>query len=858
MASQKEIGDLLINLTSNVTKATTGIDKAIKRIDNLGVSITNLSNNLEKSANEIAANLNTITSKLSNLNVNQEGFKGLMKTLRSFSNWVVKVSGTDMELFKTQMEKMVPAIKPFINTLKENEEVLIAFSNSLDFSKVIGQYDKTIAQVKLLNEKTRTQEKKTKNVALRNAQINQKLQKTNEQMDSLNKKTSLWSNLWKIGKMAFFLRVLGRMASKVAEIVNLSTSYDESLNKYRSAMKIVTATMEDGSKVTIDYYKKGIQFADKLAESFGLAKKTILDYQSTFMNMLNSLQGLSTAQSYALSESLTTMALDYSSLFNTSIESAMQAFQSVLAGKTMSIRTVSGIDVTDNTLYEYYRQLGGTKTLNSLSQLEKRLLRIYAVNEQMKSANALGDYAETIDSLQNQFRILSEQMKEIKVWLGNIFNRLLKNIVPYIVGGTLALKELLKTLAYAFGYVEGEPKDTLISGIEEDANNAIDAVEELNGLLSFDKFEVLQTGASSKNDLVDSKITEALKNMDSILGQVSYKAQQIRDNILNFLGLGGSTTIGSETVRTLKEGASWLEAIEVALSSIMTLGIYAFLTKIISAIYKAVTAIVLASNAVNSLWVKISSISKMGIFLGIGMIITGLQNGNKALIACGSALLVIASTLKLFSLVKTSKFIQEAIGGILYLTTKLGVLNSTLISTTIGLGLVAGAITVFAFMDKWSAKTKILVGVLGTLASTLLAAASAWLAYHGAMSVGTAVPIILGSITMGVATMTSLVKGIKEYAKGGFPDEGQLFIANEKGPEMVGSIDGKSAVANNQMITKAIEEASYRGMARALNTSDGNNVTLNFGGVDGNAVARALFTPLIEEARRRGYEVNKA
>lgn len=42
------------------------------------------------------------------------------------------------------------------------------------------------------------------------------------------------------------------------------------------------------------------------------------------------------------------------------------------------------------------------------------------------------------------------------------------------------------------------------------------------------------------------------------------------------------------------------------------------------------------------------------------------------------------------------------------------------------------------------------------------------------------------------------------YASGGFPEMGQLFIANEAGPEMVGSMDGKTAVANNGQIVAGI------------------------------------------------------
>jgi hypothetical protein len=45
---------------------------------------------------------------------------------------------------------------------------------------------------------------------------------------------------------------------------------------------------------------------------------------------------------------------------------------------------------------------------------------------------------------------------------------------------------------------------------------------------------------------------------------------------------------------------------------------------------------------------------------------------------------------------------------------------------------------------------------------------------------------------------------IEWYASGGFPETGQLFMAREAGPEMVGSIGGRTAVANNDQIVQAV------------------------------------------------------
>lgn len=57
------------------------------------------------------------------------------------------------------------------------------------------------------------------------------------------------------------------------------------------------------------------------------------------------------------------------------------------------------------------------------------------------------------------------------------------------------------------------------------------------------------------------------------------------------------------------------------------------------------------------------------------------------------------------------------------------------------------------------------------------------------------------------------LKRIAGYAEGGYPETGQLFMARENGlNEYVGRIGSRSAVANNDQITTAIESAVVRGM----------------------------------------------
>lgn len=60
------------------------------------------------------------------------------------------------------------------------------------------------------------------------------------------------------------------------------------------------------------------------------------------------------------------------------------------------------------------------------------------------------------------------------------------------------------------------------------------------------------------------------------------------------------------------------------------------------------------------------------------------------------------------------------------------------------------------------------------------------------------------------------------FASGGFPTEGNLFIANEAGPELVGNIGGRTAVANNDQIVEAVSSGVYNAVSSAMGNGNKN------------------------------------
>lgn len=78
---------------------------------------------------------------------------------------------------------------------------------------------------------------------------------------------------------------------------------------------------------------------------------------------------------------------------------------------------------------------------------------------------------------------------------------------------------------------------------------------------------------------------------------------------------------------------------------------------------------------------------------------------------------------------------------------------------------------------------------------------------------------ILGSYSSSGGIGGGLGGGIRRFfAEGGFPSEGQLFVARESGPEMVGTIGGQTAVANNDQIIEGIRQGVYEAVSAAMSS----------------------------------------
>ena len=95
---------------------------------------------------------------------------------------------------------------------------------------------------------------------------------------------------------------------------------------------------------------------------------------------------------------------------------------------------------------------------------------------------------------------------------------------------------------------------------------------------------------------------------------------------------------------------------------------------------------------------------------------------------------------------------------------------------------------------------------------------------------------------------------LQGFASGGFPAEGQLFIANEAGPEMVGTIGGHTAVAPNSDIVEAVRAGVYDAVSSAMANSNSGNGTIVMN-VNGREFMRAIYSDMKAVSKEKGVSL---
>lgn len=591
-------------------------------------------------------------------------------------------------------------------------------------------------------------------------------------------------------KIAATIRYAKKLGVAIGKMVQSGMDFTETLNLWQKAMR--------------GNVSEARNFITEMNRAYGISEKTLMQYQATFKNMLSAMSRISEDTAYKLSEAMSRMALDYASLYNVSIEETMSKFQAVLSGQIRPIRTISGYDVSEQSIFGVYQQIGGTKTMRQLDQTEKRMLRILAIFYQMDETKAIGDMAQTLYTNANQFRIMKEQAQEFTMWVGNGVSYLLEEsrILVHINAALIVMKELAKGIAYSLGYRE----ETVAQTLFEDMQDANEEAEKFSGLLGFDKFQALKSGSGQNATDIESVLLSAMEKYESMLGKVNNPAMEKAEKVLHGLGL--------EMTYYANVGEKAFEGTEAEFQKW----------------YDTLTEVEKKQVSVQ----KVFDVSP----------ITDYIEKVKTILIPFIGVTLVASFVNSFAIIaKVVKFAFAGMGK--------SMLPFIILATGVGMA-VMNIIELVQKWDELSAKERISKALL-VIAGAAMAAAAAIGIFKGVATGGVAIASII-AVTTAVTGIMLASKGslsnIAKFANGGVPQKGSLFYAGEAGAELVTNTGGgKSAVMNMQQLQVAIT----RGMIAAMSTQSGGTS----GSVNLSVDGQSLFSITKGYAKKNGYDFVK-
>lgn len=333
-----------------------------------------------------------------------------------------------------------------------------------------------------------------------------------------------------------------RISDWLASAVKESISYVENLNLFTVAM---------GKSIDV-----GLDFVDTMSEIYGMDPSNLYRYAGYFYQLTDAI-GMADRASAVLSLSLTKSANDIASLFNIDIQTVVDNLASGMQGMSRAVRKY-GMDIRTVTLQQTAYNYGITDQVESMSEANRMALRYLTMMEQVRSAThqvttvtddanvIMGDFARTIESPANQLRIFKEQVTQLGRAIGNFLVAPLQTALPLINGFIMALRTALTVFANLAGFTtdfggsapELEDGADAVAGIGDAAAATAKKVKSLLG--PFDELNILSANAGAADaggmDILDPALEAAIAGMDLNLESIRMKANQVRDELLQFFG----------------------------------------------------------------------------------------------------------------------------------------------------------------------------------------------------------------------------------------------------------------------------------------------------------------------------------
>lgn len=669
----------------------------------------------------------------------------------------------------------------------------------------IRQMARLQAEQKALNE---GKWEEARRIELANQQRKKEIdQRLKQELGIKENTNSLKKYLAKLTSILVVARKVGRF---ISDAIQESASYVENLNLFAVAYG--------------DVYQDTLDWALNLADSFGLANNEVVKFAGTFRQLSTSL-GLVEDTANSVSQTVTQLGYDMSALFNTTVENAMEKLQSGLFSGNVRPLRAYGIDISQNqidALFETNQALAslGVNARN-LSQSDKVLARLIITLRD--GSNAFGTMNREINTLQSQIRILQGSLSNFKLAIGDLVYEPTRQALVVVNAFIIAATNLIRILSP----LKKEDKNNLMTGVSMGAEEASDAMDELNGKLAdFDKFNVL--GGQSQ-ETTSSDITEALTNelakqqafyeqqvqiMDDIENEAKELAKALEPVVLAMGAIAIAWTINKITttkkfMEALTTGVAKLTGSVVQLNKGMSLTNVLLVAGLIYSIMKAIEAFNNGDEAAGALAIT------MGVAL-VGAIILFNWETTKT----------IALKLKKWftDLIPSIKeFIKNIKAGIKAMRQQ--AISAKQVGIALG-AMVAAYFIADSVINAFGEEGRKTASICFLVAGGIMAVTAAVLALLSVISWGTALPILLASVGAAIAGVKGLTTEVKGFADGGYTNA-NLIMTHENGKREAIMKQGKSNVIMNDMqMTDIMEVAVAKGVVlgnKALGSQEGGN-----------------------------------
>lgn len=287
------------------------------------------------------------------------------------------------------------------------------------------------------------------------------------------------------GMGALAVREMGRAITAASDL-------EESINA-------VNVIFGEGAETVLEFGKTAAQAA-------GLSTAAYNQMASITGALLKD-TALSATEAGEATNELAVRAADMASVMNTTVADAMSSINQALRGETEAIRRYSG-DVTVAALEQYALSQGIETSVESMSEQEKRLLRLGLIMQQTEKF--AGDFGNTSDSLANKQRITAAEMENLRAKIG-------EDLMPIQHAWMNFIKDSLIPTLFDFGQGIKEVK-LFAEGVGDSFQSWIDKHPALHAF-----FKAVTEDLKIMKDAAENWLAEVLYAGDVARGQGNWK-----------------------------------------------------------------------------------------------------------------------------------------------------------------------------------------------------------------------------------------------------------------------------------------------------------------------------------------------